>query len=278
MSGGGELELLPPLANNMKQYLNIFKRILKLNFSLLLIYRSSFIADVFSSLAWGFFQIVWVLLLTSKIKSAFGWTREEMILIVVVYNVILGFFHCFFSRNFDRFSMMVDRGELDTILVKPADSQFLISFWVIGYSSLARALFNLIILFYLLAKMQIAITLINILGFFFLSIFGVILLYSVWFVVSTLIIWFPRLSNLIDLLHNLTGISRFPPEMIYGFKSFVLLFLVPFTLTIAIPTKVLFNKVLSGDIGLLVFLSLLFFWLSRKFWQYALRYYTSASS
>ena len=245
---------------------------------MLLIYRSSFIVDAFSSLTWGFFQIVWVLLLTSKVKSAFGWTREEMVLIAVVYNITIGFFHCFFSRNFDRFSMVVDRGELDTILVKPVDSQFLISFWMINYSSLTRALFNLIILFYLLAKMQIAITLVNILGFFFLSIFGIILLYSIWFVVSTLIIWFPRLSNLVDLLYNLTGISRFPPEMIYNFKSFILLFLVPFTLVIAIPTKVFFNKVFSGDIGLLVFLSILFFWLSRKFWQFALHYYTSASS
>jgi len=262
----------------MKQYFNILKKILKLNFSLLLIYRSSFIVDAFSSLTWGFFQIVWVLLLTSKIKSAFGWTREEMILIAVVYNIVIGFFHCFFSRNFDRFSMVIDRGELDTILIKPVDSQFLISFWIINYSSLTRTFFNLIVLFYLLAKMHVSITLINVLGFFFLSAFGVILLYSIWFVVSTLIIWFPRLSNLIDLLYNLTGVSRFPPEMIYGFKNFVLLFLIPFTLTIAIPTKVFFNKVLSGDVGLLVFLSLLFFWLSRKFWQYALHYYTSASS
>ena len=133
-------------------------------------------------------------------------------------------------------------------------------------------------MWYMLVKMQISITLINILGFCALAFFGIAILYSIWFIVCTLIIWFPRLSNLVDLLYNLNGLARFPPEMIYGLKNFFLLFLIPFTLTIALPTKVLFNRVLNGEIILLTAISFVLFWLSRKFWKFALRYYTSASS
>jgi len=262
----------------MRQYFKIFQRLLKINFSLLLAYRASFIIDAITTVAWGIFQIVWIVLLTVNIKSAFGWTRDEMIMIAVSYNIIIAIFHCFFSRNFNRFSYIVDRGELDTLLTKPVASQFLASFWIIDYANIFRVIIGGLIMWYLLVRMQVLITLINILGFFSLAFFGLVILYSIWFIVSTLIIWFPRLSNLVDLLYNLNGLTRFPPDMIYGLKNFFLLFLVPFTLTVALPTKALFNKVLSGDIFFLVTTSFILFYTSRQFWKFALRYYTSASS
>lgn len=262
----------------MKIYWNIFKRILKLNFALLLAYRTSFVWSTLTTVAWGFFQIVWVLLLTHNVKSVFGWTRNEMILIAASYNIIIAIFHFLFSRNFDRFSYMVDRGDLDILLVKPVESQFLVSFWIISYPNVVRILVSLLALVYLLIKMHIIVSLSNIIGFLALTVFSIILLYAIWFLVSTLIIWFPRLSNLVDILYNLNGISRLPPDIIYGLRSFMLLFLIPFALTIAIPTKALINKVLGGDILQLVLISVILFWLSRRFWRFALRYYTSASS
>jgi len=130
----------------------------------------------------------------------------------------------------------------------------------------------------LIIKMGISISLMNIISYLVLVFFSMLLMYSIWLSFSTLMIWFPRLSNITTLLYNINGVSRFPPEIIYELKSFILLFLIPFTLLSAVPTKSLFQKALSGDVILLLFLALLMFYLSRKFWKFALRYYTSASS
>ena len=263
----------------MKHYFKVYKTLLKLNLSELFAYRAGFVNSIISSSLWGGFQIVWVTLLTARIDSFYGWTKDELILITVNYVfIIMGIFHLVFSRNFDRFSRIIDKAELDLILVKPLDSQFLLSFWYFNYASLFRLIIGVPIVIYLIIKIGISISLINVISYLVLIVFSIILMYSVWLSFSTLMIWFPRLSNITALLYNINGISRFPPDMIYELKSFILFFLVPFTLLSAIPTKALVKNIFSGDTGLLIFLSVFLFYISKKFWKFALRYYTSASS
>ncbi len=245
---------------------------------MLLAYRANFINSAVSTCGWGVFQIIWILLLTAKIKSAYGWSSHELILISASYVFAIGIFHFFFSRNFDRFSNLIDRGGLDNLLLKPADSQFLLSLWHINYANIIRMIIGLALVYYFVVTAHIHVSPINIIGYFVLIFFGVILLYSLWFLFATIMVWFPRLTNIVDFMYNLNGVARFPSEMIYEFKNFILLFLLPFTFTIATPTRALFNKVLAGDVVGLLALTLIFFFLSRRFWQFALRSYTSASS
>lgn len=242
-------------------------------------YRVGFANSILSTCFWGTFQIVWVLLLTSRVSFFQGWSRDELIFLVANYVfIIVGFFHLFFSRNFDRFSTIIDRGDLDLILVKPMDSQFLLSFWIVSFAHFFRFFIGIPIIIYLIIKIGITISVINFFSYLILVGFSLVLMYSIWLSFSTLIIWFPRLSNITSLLYNINGVSRFPPEMIYELKSFIFFFLIPFTLLSAVPTKTLFNKIISGEAALLILISVLLFYFSRKFWKFALRYYTSASS
>ena len=263
----------------MNHYFRVYKTLLRLNISEVSAYRAGFVNSIISASLWGGFQIVWVLLLTARINSFYGWTKDELILITANYVfIIMGLFHLIFSRNFDRFSRIIDKAELDLILVKPLDSQFLISFWYFNFASLFRFIIGVPIVIYLIMKIGLSITLINVIAYIILIFFSIILMYSIWLTFSSLMIWFPRISNITSLLYNINGISRFPPEMIYELQSFILFFLIPFTLLAAIPTKALVKNIFSGDTGLLIFLSVLLFYISRKFWKFALRYYTSASS
>jgi ABC-2 type transport system permease protein len=107
---------------------------------------------------------------------------------------------------------------------------------------------------------------------------GVLLLYSVWFLAATITIWYPRLTNIVDVMYTFSSISRFPREMYQQLSWYIFLFLLPLTFIIVTPVRVLVGKLTPADtIGLVSFAAILFF-LSRKFWRFALRFYTSASS
>ena len=95
---------------------------------------------------------------------------------------------------------------------------------------------------------------------------------------STFLIWFPRLTNIIDFLFTINGMARYPSEMMKKLSPGILLFVLPFTLSVATPVKVLVRGSFDADILYLIIISIGMFVISRLFWLYALQHYTSASS
>src|SRR3989338_5044991 len=174
----------------MKHYIRVYVMLLKMNMSKLLMYRANFVNSLISSLVWCVFSFVFIILLTSKTTVIHGWTRGELILLMALYNIIIGgIFHTLFSSNFHRFSNIIHFGQLDSFLLKPLDSQFLLSSQSINYTSLARIIIGIIVSIYISAQINLHVNIVNILMFIFLSIAGLILLYSIWFVVLTTTIW-----------------------------------------------------------------------------------------
>ena len=262
----------------MKHYLHIYKTLLKINLVALLTYRGNFVSSVFSSILWASFGLFIISLLTLRVPKVYGWDREELFMLMLGYNIIVGIFHSLFSRNFERFSQIIHHGELDGLLLKPVDSQFLLSFWLFNYASLSRVVIGVIGFYVLFSQKQMYPTFFDTVLFIILGSIAILLLYSIWYSITTLMIWFTRLSNLVDFLYHMNGTTRFPQEM-YKNGNLIIFFLIfPLTLIITTPIKALLQKATMIDILLLFFCALLLFSFSRFFWKFALRFYTSASS
>ncbi len=262
----------------MWYYIRVYKVLLKLNWERLIVYRANFINNLVASTVWGGFIVISMLLLTSRTPSAFGWTRDEIMLLVGIFTAVMGFFHAIFGRNFEQLSRITNLGLLDSFLVKPVDSQFLVSLSIINFTSLVRVVWGGMLAAYFFSKLDIAFSWHQVIVSLLLLIFGLVLLYSLWMLVIVLTLWFTRLSNLVDLMFSITGMSRFPREMFQSSSELVFLLIAPITFIIVTPTKALLEKATYSDIYGLLFLTCFFFFLSRKFWFFALKFYTSASS
>lgn len=249
-----------------------------MNLLTLFIYRANFYNSLVASVAWGLFSLFSIVLLTSRSNMVFGWKRDELLLLNGLYGIIIGIYHVFISRNFERFSNIIHFGQLDSLLVKPIDSQFLLSLWLIGYATISRVIIAIIYTWYISNQLHISPTFYMISGIIILMIFSLVLLYSIWYMVITLTIWQSRLSNLTELMFTVTGTARYPQEMLSQLGSYVFVFLLPLTLIINIPAKVYLSRVQSGDVYWLIALAVFLFIASRKFWKFALRFYTSASN
>lgn len=262
----------------MKRYLRIYRTLLKINLIALFTYRANFVNSTISSFVWGVFGIATILLITSKTSSVFGWKREELILLAAVHSLIIGLFHLFFARNFERFARLIAWGKFDSVLLKPLDSQFSISLWEINYAAIARIILGSGILIYLINSLSYTISFFNIIFFMSLLVVGVLILYSLWLIAVTFLIWVPQLSNILDIMYTVSGFIRYPPEMFKKVSGLLFLVVFPIVFVAASPFKELIGKANYWDILVLLLTCGLLLILSRFFWRFGLRYYTSASN
>lgn len=257
----------------MKKYIKVYKKLLQLNAQLLLAYRMNFFNSLISAILWGVVSFVSIYLLTANTKTVLGWSRNDMLLLTAVYSMITGFFQSIFSRNFERLAQIVHFAEFDPILLKPIDSQFSVSLWLCNYANFSRVTIGIFIAAFIL-KTQF----IYILPFFiFISFFGGLLLYSIWLLVSTLVFKNSTLSNLAALLYQLNGFARYPSDIYKQIGSVGFSFFIPLTIMITVPAKLLTHRITLSDIYLLILVTLSALIISRVFWKFALRFYTSAS-
>ena len=137
-------------------------------------------------------------------------------------------------------------------------------------------LFGLVIILYAGNLLQIGI------GAYLLSaipiLFGVIIIYSLWFILGATSIWFTKIYNITEVLRGLLAAGRFPIGAYPPAYRFFFTFVVPVAFLTTVPAEALLGRgslvwIASG--GCLAVVLLL---LSSYFWRFALRFYTSASS
>lgn len=260
----------------MKHYLKIYLRLLKLNFGALISYRANLLNNIFSALLWGFFQLTTILILTSKTNLVFGWTRVELIFLVALFNVFIGFYHFFFTRNFERFAQVINLGQLDPILLKPVNSQFLLSFWLASFAALLRVLIGLGVILFIVNTYHLEISFIQIIQAALIMTLSLTTIYSFWFSIMTLTVWFSTLSNLSELMYTSNSFARLPKEAFSGIRNIAIYIVLPLTLIVCTPAKLLLNKPYQTDLILLIIFAFLLFFTSRYFWKFALKFYSSA--
>lgn len=240
-------------------------------------YRTNFINDVVASIGWGLLTVVSTLLLTRNVTSVFGWTGPEILFLVAWFNITAGVFHLFFSRNFERMGQVIHKGELDLILLKPLNSQFLLSSWIMSLHSIIRVIIGVILTLFIIYFYHLPVTW----GSFFSGIpfmlFGVAILYAVWFMAMTICVWNSQLSNIVNLLYSLNTLLKYPIEAYREMNIIIFMIVLPYALLVSTPTKIILGRWNMFELVGMMVISVCMVWASHLFWNFALRSYTSAS-
>lgn len=243
-----------------------------------LAYRGSFIAGVFSNILWISLALVSISVVTYQSPVVGGWTRHELFLVQGIYSIVLGIMYFLFIANFRNITRLIRLGDLDFILVKPYDSQYLVSIGRFSLHSLARIVTGFLLVLYVMQSLHLIPSALTIVLFCLLLTSSMVIVYSIWFSLTTTLIWLVDLFNLDELFVQITGTTRYPLEILRHISRILLYITLPLVVITTVPAQTLLNKL---DISLAVWsvaISIIFFIASRKFWFFALRYYTSASS
>ncbi|ANV83516.1 ABC transporter permease [Picosynechococcus sp. PCC 7003] len=205
-----------------------------------------------------------------------GWTWQEAMLVVGMFTLLQGVANTFFSPNLNRIVQQVQEGTLDFVLLKPISSQFWLSARMISPWGLPDLVLGLGILIYI--GLRLGLSPLN----YLLSLvpigFGMLILYSLWFMLGATSIWFVKIYNVTEVLRGFLEAGRYPIVAYPGVFRFFFTFIVPIVFLTTIPAETMLGRSPLGWIAGAGGLGLLLLLLSNVVWRFALRFYTSASS
>lgn len=260
----------------MQRYLKILRLFWSTALEAELEYRLNFLIAALSSLT-NLLGSLFGLFLFYRTGYTFqGWSWEEAMVVLGVFTLLQGFSATFLVPNLNRIVQQVQQGTLDFVLLKPISSQFWLSARMVSPWGLPDLFFGAVLVFYAGSRLRLAA------GDYWLSLlpiaFGLISLYSIWFILGATSIWFVKIYNVTEVLRGLLEAGRYPIIAYPTVYRFFFTFVVPVAFLTTIPAEAMLGRgemVWTLGAGLLAIALLL---LSVLFWRFALRFYTSASS
>lgn len=239
-------------------------------------YRVNFLLASLSSLGNLVGSLFGLFLFYSKGYTFSGWSWEEALIVLGIFTLLQGFSATILAPNLESIVRHVQEGTLDFVLLKPIRSQLWLSTHTLSPWGLPDLVFGCAIILYAGEKLGLRISdyLMSVIPLFF----GLVILYSLWFMLGATSIWFVKISNVTEVLRGLVEAGRYPMVAYPTAYRFFFTFIIPIAFLTTIPAEAMLGRSqITWTLGAGVLAMLLFF-LSTQFWRFALRFYTSASS
>ncbi len=263
---------------NLRKYLKVYKNFLHTSLASELEYKTNILVDFITAILSLIGSIFLLSIFFQNNGVIGGWEFKEALIIQGIYTILNGITNTWFNPNLTEIVKHIREGTLDFVLLKPIDSQFFISLKKINPSGFLEIILGFFLLSYCIKINQINFNL----GFLTLSFITIIcsicILYSLWFFISTTTIWFVKTWNAIEVLRSFLYIGRFPLNSFsFTLRIFFSIF-IPIAFITTIPSEVFLGLSQFWKILLEIIVATVFLFTSRKFWLFALKFYTSASS
>jgi ABC-2 type transport system permease protein len=232
--------------NRRTAYLRVFLTFARNSLVREMTFRANFVINVISSMSWVFMNLGFYILIfehTSMIGKGTGWGKYQFFLFYSTTLLINSLVHTFFMRNADEFSELIRTGTLDFALLKPIDTQFLVSLQRVEWSALGNFVFGLLLMAYSLCQVDYRPGIVQILLYPTYVVCGVVILYSLMITLATCAVWLGRNQTLYNFWFYITNFSRYPMEMYKGpFGSplrWFFTFIIPVLVVVNVPARLL---------------------------------------
>lgn len=262
----------------MLRYLRVFRLFALSEFQFEAEYRWNFLLVLFEiSLVVGT-SVAAVLVMFGHTTTLNGWTLPEMLVLLGVYYLVQGASNLVFEPSFERLMEHVRVGTLDFHLLKPLNTQFLVSTRHMQMARIPDFLLGFLILAIGLAQMGQTATPTSALLFALALVCGLALVYSLLLVLVTLSFWFVRVDNLLTIFWSFLDAGRFPVDVYPAWLRVTLSTVVPIGIAVTAPSQAIASKIGPSEVALLAAGTVVAFVVASAFWRLGLRNYTGASA
>ncbi len=264
----------------MRRYLEIYGIMLRNSLIRELSFKANFILWMIVEVLWFCGQIAFFSIIFGQVDRIGDWSKWEVVLLVGTHQMISQLFQAFFFTNISNIPELVRTGRLDSMLVLPIDSQFAVSSKQFGLDSALNAALGGVVVLVALSKLHVTPASGTVLLYLVALGFGVAIHYSIMLALAAVSFWIVRAQGLVYGYFNFLQIARYPDVIFPRVFRFIFGWLVPVVIVANIPARLLIKPL--GQPGWLmlhlVVAGSVAFYLSRVFWRFALRHYSSASS
>jgi ABC-2 type transport system permease protein len=221
------------------------------------------------------FFVSFLFFIVTGSKRLVGYDANQVIFFFITF-VLVDTIAQFLFREVYRFRPLVVSGDFDLILIKPISPLFRVLLGGMDIIDLATIPPLILAVYYVGRALHPQ----PIFVFYYLLLVANALLIATSFHIAVLAFGVITLeiNNTIMIYRDLTSMGRFPIDIYREPLRSVLTYVVPVGLMMTYPAKALMGVVSLKGVILSFALGLFVFFLSLRFWNFALRKYTSASS
>jgi ABC-2 type transport system permease protein len=241
-------------------------------------FKSNFLVRLFTEMMWLVMQFIYIQVMYGQTGQIAGWTKWDMIVLMGTNHVITQLFEGLFYENCTKLTDQIRQGDLDFNLIKPINTQFLVSLRYTDYSSIVNTSVGIGVILYALHQMGMTVGFGGALLFTVLVVNSVLIYYAILFSLSIWTFWIGRSNNLMELYWQFGQFSRYPGEIYPWLLRRALQTVVPMLVVSNIPAGVLIHKLEGEGIVWAFTIGIVFMAYTVWLWQKGLQRYRSASS
>ena len=236
----------------LSRYLRVFLTFARNSLVRDMTFRANFVLQCVSSLGWTAMNVGFYLIIfehTGSIGEGTGWDRDRFFLFIATTWFINSLVQAFFMPNAQEFSEMIRTGGLDFALLKPIDTQFLISFRRVDWIQLSNFFAGILIAIVSLWNLghretdPMVPSPLSVVFYCLFLVCGVLIMYSLMITLSATSVWLGRNQSLYNFWFYITNFSRYPMEIynrgwgkpLFGLFTFV----IPILLVVNVPARIL---------------------------------------
>lgn len=262
----------------MLRYFKIYRALWRVSLAADMAHRSNFIWRMIFGLIYLFLGQGVFIFVFSQLSTFGGWSLGDILIFTGTTYLIDLIWMTMFFFNVLMLPDRINTGQVDLILTKPVNAQFLLSTYNLNLDNFLPSLIGVATVVYGVILNKNEVTATSILLYCALVINGVLLLHFTYLMAHCVAFWQPRFRFAVDIVDWLHQFGMRPDVIYTGGVRFVMAYLLPALMFVNIPSRVLMGDVNTAEILGGLGISIAVICLSQWVWHLSLSHYTSASS
>lgn len=241
-------------------------------------HRSDFALWSWVACMWSVFNVFYFDLIYRVGGGLVGWTRYELLTLLGVFTILDAFTWSLFYYNMKAYSEMIFNGELNQLLTKPIDTQFVLMTYHNSYNNVFRFIIGVGMVGWSLHKLAYTPSPLQLVAFVIALLLAFTFLYALWFIMTTFSFYVEKLDNINEVFPSMRRAWQVPRGVYTGILSFVFTVLIPIGLVTSVPSEILIGKNSWGWLGYLAIATICTVIVSRLFFKYSLQRYVGQAN
>jgi ABC-2 type transport system permease protein len=264
----------------IKEYLSLWKELIRLNIATWMEYRLDFFIGIFAMFISNLTSIIFFWVLFQSIVQINGWTFWQLIFLAGLSSLTVGIWHAFLVGAAPwRAERLIRTGSFDRLLTQPVNPFVFLVISNIDDDGFGDLIAGLLITYLGATMSGILLTPLNII-LLSLFVFGAVLIFfSITLITSTLCFWITKSGAIGEIIWSLMRFVDLPLEVYNPFVTFILTFIIPIAFINFYPAEFFLGKGLYMWFAYLTpIIGIISFIVAYKLWKFGLKNYTSTGS
>lgn len=263
--------------HNLKKYFQIYKAMVKASLIAEMEYRVNFVTRIVVDIIWYAAQIITFEVIYQHTPKIGDWNVQQFRVFLGVVFVVDAIYMIFLHENLENFSEKVRKGDLDLLLTKPVNSQFMISLQKTSAAIIGNLILALSWTAWSLSQLP-DFNPLRLLWMIVLVPCSIAVIYACRFMFSASAVVFTRSENLQFLWYQVYRLGTRPDSMYVPWFKWVVLTIIPVGVVASIPSRALLDPPNYAILLWPLLLAPILIYISHRYWNFVLKFYTSASS